>query len=189
MSKPLILGSKSPRRQEILKLAGFDFSILTTDEDEVIDENIPVVDIPIYLAEQKARFIQPEIKTDNYILLTADTIVLLNNEIIGKPKNLEDAKSILRKLSGQMHTVISGVCLTTPNQSFSFSDVSKVLFKELLAEEIEYYVSNYNVLDKAGAYGIQDWIGLIGIEKIEGSFYNIMGLPIHKVYEAFQKLK
>jgi septum formation protein len=188
MKHTIILGSKSPRRQEILKMAGFNFSVLTTDEDEVIAPGIAVEDIPVYLAQQKARFIQPKIDIDNYVLITADTIVVLDNEIIGKPRDLEEAKLFLKKLSGQTHTVISGVCLTTSNQSIFFSDVAKVHFKDLSPNEIDFYIQNCEVLDKAGAYGVQDWIGLIGIKSIEGSFYNIMGLPIQKVYEALHKL-
>ena len=189
MDRKLILGSKSPRRQEILKLAGWDFKVMTTDEDETIDESLQKTDIPAYLAEQKANFILPKIASDNYTLITADTIVLLNNEIIGKPKDLTEAKETLQKLSGNMHQVISGVCIKTPQKTVSFSDVANVFFKKLSEEEIDYYLANYEVLDKAGAYAIQEWIGLIGIEKIEGSYYNIMGLPIQKLYQKLQEIK
>ncbi len=188
MDKQLILGSKSPRRQQILKQAGFEFTVLTSDEDEVIDLSMPCNEVPETLAIQKANFILPKMESENYILLTADTIVLLHDEIIGKPKDIEEARVFLNKLSGEVHEVISGVCLTTHNQQLSFSDTTRVGFKHLTKNEIDFYLKNYDVLDKAGAYAIQEWIGLIGVKYMEGSYYNVMGLPIHKVYESLQNL-
>lgn len=186
--KQLILGSKSPRRQQILKQAGFDFKVITSDEDEVIDPTISPEKVPVYLAIQKALYIEPLITESDYILLTADTIVLVDDEIVGKPEDLESAKYYLQGLSGRTHQVISGVCIKTEKTIVSFSDTANVTFKTLTEQEIDYYLENYVVLDKAGAYAIQEWIGLIGITKIEGSYYNIMGLPIQKVYEKLQNL-
>lgn len=183
MKKQLILGSKSPRRQQILKEAGYEFTILTSDEEEIIDETIPKADVPVALAEQKAGHVLPLIKSLDFVLLTADTIVLLHNEIIGKPRDLEEAKVFLQKLSGEVHEVISGVCITTNSSKVSFSDTTKVGFKPLTNDEIDHYVKHYEVLDKAGAYAIQEWIGMIGVKYMEGSYFNVMGLPIHKVYD------
>ncbi|MEZ5008662.1 MAG: Maf family nucleotide pyrophosphatase [Chitinophagales bacterium] len=188
MKKQLILGSKSPRRQQILKDAGYNFTILTSDEEEIVDGQLAKCDVPEALAIDKAKHILPSIKEDDFILLTADTIVLLHDEIIGKPKDTEEARAHLQKLSGEVHEVVSGVCITTKNTQISFSDITKVGFKHLTEEEIEYYVNNYEVLDKAGAYAVQEWIGMIGVKYLEGSYFNVMGLPIHKVYKELKTL-
>ena len=184
----IVLGSQSPRRKELLKSAGLDFWILDIEYEERIPEHhFPITEIPGYLAEQKA--IHAKGLAGNDLLLTADTLVFLDGKILGKPKNTDEAFEMLSSLSGQMHEVITGVCLKYGSHIEVFSDTSKVYFKPLEAEEIEYYIENYNVLDKAGAYGAQDWIGIVAIEKIEGSYFNVMGLPVHKVYEALKRLE
>jgi len=184
----IVLGSQSPRRKELLKLAGFEFRVLDIEYEETLPKQpYPISDIPIYLAEQKA--VHANGLNENDLLITADTLVFLEGKILGKPKNTDGAFEMLSSLSGKMHEVITGVCLTYNGQREILSDTSKVYFKPLEAKEIEYYIENYNPLDKAGAYGAQDWIGLIAIEKIEGSYFNVMGLPVHKVYEALKALE
>ena len=181
-----ILGSKSPRRQELLNSLGIEFEVRTEDTEEDFPEDLKKEEIPVYLAKSKA---EPFFKQLNEydLLITADTIVWLNGEVLGKPANKEEAVSMLRKLSGKKHEVISGVCLTSNTKNKAFYSISEVQFKELSSAEIDFYVSKFNPLDKAGAYGIQEWIGFIGITHIEGSFYNVMGLPIQKLYEEIQK--
>lgn len=181
-----ILGSKSPRRHQILQAAGYNFEVMVAEEDEVIDASWKVEDVPQQLAEQKARFIQPRIEIESYTLITADTVVIVDDEIIGKPIDLEQAKMFLKKLSGRAHKVISGVCIANRTKKIAFSDETKVGFKELTNYEIDYYLKNYEVLDKAGAYAIQEWIGIIGVEYLHGSYYNVMGLPIHKLYKELE---
>jgi len=184
----IVLGSQSPRRKELLKLAGFDFQILDIDYEEAIPKaGYNISDIPAYLAEQKA--LHAKGLNGNDLLITADTLVFLDGKIMGKPKDADQAFEMLSSLSGKMHEVITGVCLKYEQQIEIFSDTTKVYFKPLEAEEIEYYIENYNPFDKAGAYGAQDWIGLIAIEKIEGSYFNVMGLPVHKVYESLKALE
>jgi septum formation protein len=184
----IVLGSQSPRRKELLKLAGFDFRILDIDYEEAIPKaGYNISDIPAYLAEQKA--LHAKGLNGNDLLITADTLVFLDGKIMGKPKDADQAFEMLSSLSGKMHEVITGVCLKYEQQIEIFSDTTKVYFKPLEAEEIEYYIENYNPFDKAGAYGAQDWIGLIAIEKIEGSYFNVMGLPVHKVYESLKALE
>ncbi len=189
MGAKLILGSKSPRRKFIMEQAGFNFEIMVSEEEEVLEQDLPLTQIPQELAVQKAEHILPQIEYDDFQLVTADTVVILHDEIIGKPKDLEDARRILRQLSGEIHEVVSGVCIRTPTEEISFSDFTQVAFKKLTENEIDYYVNNHEVLDKAGAYAIQDWIGIIGIRQIEGSYYNVMGLPIHRVYAALNSLR
>ena len=184
----IVLGSQSPRRKELLKLAGFDFRVLDIDYEETFPEQIfSISDIPGYLAEQKALHAKGLDEKD--LLVTADTLVFLDGKILGKPKDTNEAFEMLSSLSGKMHEVITGVCLKYDTRTELLSDTSKVYFKELDAEEIDYYIKHYDILDKAGAYGAQDWMGLIGIEKIEGSYFNVMGLPVHRVYEALKALE
>jgi septum formation protein len=184
----IVLGSQSPRRKEILRMAEIDFTTVDIDYDEVIPDHLfSKSDIPVYLAEQKALHAPPLQEKD--LLITADTLVFLGDEVIGKPKDRADAFDILQRLSGKCHEVISGVCLSYDGKKQLISDLSRVYFKAFDMRELEYYIDNYNVLDKAGAYGVQDWIGMIGIEKIEGSYFNIMGFPIQKVYEAFKEIE
>ena len=181
-----ILASKSPRRSQLLKSLGIDFSIKTIEVDETYPAGLEREQIPQFLAEKKAEPFREHL-LENDLIITADTIVWKDGKVLGKPKNREEAIEMLRFLSGDWHQVISGVCLTTFKKSKSFYSTSNVQFKKLTQAEIEYYVSTFKPFDKAGAYGIQEWIGIIGITHIEGSFYNVMGLPIQKLYEEIQR--
>jgi septum formation protein len=181
-----ILASKSPRRNELLKSLGINFKVKTKEVDEVYPDSLTKEEIPVYLAKLKARAFLNEI-WDNDLVITADTIVWLNGKVLGKPKDKPEAIRMLNELSGKQHQVITGVCLSSKEKELSFYSTSDVYFKSLSTDEIEYYISEYKPYDKAGAYGIQEWIGCIGISHIEGSFYNVMGLPIQKLYENIQK--
>lgn len=181
-----ILASKSPRRNQLLKSLGIEFSIKIKEIEEIYPDNLTKEEIPVFLAELKAKPFLAELKA-NDLLITADTIVWFNGKVLGKPKDKLEAIQMLQQLSGNEHQVISGVCLSTVHKKKSFYSVSNVQFKNLTQYEIEYYISEFKPFDKAGAYGIQDWIGSIGITHIEGSFYNVMGLPIQKLYEEIQK--
>ncbi len=184
----LILGSGSPRRQELLKSLGFSFTLKPINADESFPANLTAQQIPLYLAEKKAKAF-PDKLIDNQLLITADTIVWCEGKVLNKPADFEEGKKMLSSLSGKMHEVFTAVCLKSANKQLSFYDTSKVYFKNLTNEEIEYYLNNFSPYDKAGGYGVQDWIGYIGIEKIEGSFYNVMGLPVKQLYEELIKFK
>jgi len=179
----LILASRSPRRQTLLQGLDLLFEIKVKNTKEVYPEDMNYIDVPEFLAKLKAEAFDLEGLKKNDILITADTIVVLDGEIIGKPKNKEEAKLILKQLSGKEHTVITGVCLTSKEHKRSFSSSSQVKFREINEQDIDYYVEEYKPLDKAGAYGIQEWIGYVAIEKITGSFYNVMGLPTQLLFE------
>ncbi|MDX8338838.1 Maf-like protein [Draconibacterium sp. IB214405] len=181
-----ILASKSPRRQELLKSLGIDFQVKTKDVDENYPPEISPNDIPGYLAEKKANAFSNELN-NNDLLITADTIVVLNGNVLEKPADYDHASQMLRALSGKVHEVITGVCLSSTTKSVVFSSSTQVWFKELTDAEIDYYINTFKPYDKAGAYGIQEWVGAIGISHIEGSFYNVMGLPLQKLYEEIQK--
>ena len=176
-----ILASKSPRRHELLHSLGINFSVRTKEVDENYPNSLKREEIAIYLAKLKASAFANEL-AENDLLITADTIVWLNGEVFGKPADRNDAIRILRKLSGIEHQVISGVCLTSIKRQKTFFSVSNVQFKQLSEAEIQFYVDEYKPFDKAGAYGIQEWIGYIGITHIEGSFYNVIGLPVQQLY-------
>lgn len=182
----IILGSKSPRRQELLAGMGFDFEVRTKDTDEDFPDSLAPKEVPAYLAEVKALALVNELKQGE-VLITSDTIVLLENEILGKPTSPEDAKQMLQKLAGKSHEVITGVHLRNLEKSVSFSVSTKVFFKPLTAEIIDFYVENYKPFDKAGAYGIQEWIGFVGIERIEGSYFNVVGLPVAELWDQLNK--
>lgn len=183
----LILGSASPRRQELLKSLGLEFRIEPVKVDETTwPKDLQAEEIPVYLAELKANGYEEELQPDE-LLITSDTIVWCEGKVFNKPLNFAEGKKMLESLSGRMHEVYTAVCLKSANKHSTFFDVSKVYFKKLSNEEIEYYLTNYSPYDKAGSYGVQDWIGYIGIEKIEGSFYNVMGLPVKILYEELQK--
>lgn len=182
-NKKIVLASKSPRRQLLLKELGLDFEIRTKDTEESFDINLKREEIPLYLCEHKANAFANEIN-EGEILITADTIVWIKNTVLNKPENKEEAIRMLKLLSGNMHEVITGVCIRSLDKNLCFNTVTKVFFKSLSEQEIEYYLENYQPYDKAGAYGIQEWIGYIGIEKIEGSYFNVMGFPVKEVYEA-----
>ena len=181
----IILGSASPRRKELLAACGFDFKIETTDKQESYPLNLSENEIAEFLAQQKSNFISNNIK-NNFLLITADTIVVHNNKILHKPKDDKDAYKILTQLSAQKHKVITGVCIKTQAKEVVFSTETEVDFYHLSEEEISFYITNYKPFDKAGSYGIQEWIGNIGIEKINGSYNNVVGLPTAELY---QKLK
>ena len=182
----IILGSNSPRRQELLKSLGFTFLNKPINADESFPINLLAEEIPLFLAEKKADAYAEDL-TEQEILITADTIVWCEGKVFNKPANFVEGKKMLETLSGKMHEVFTGVCLKSGNKQTTFYDVSKVYFKKLKPEEIEYYLTNYSPYDKAGGYGVQDWLGYIGIDKIEGSFYNVMGLPVKELYEELIK--
>ena len=183
----IILASNSPRRQELLAGLDIDFEIKTIPGiEELYPGTLNKEDIPIYIAKQKAQAYQKFLK-ENTLLITADTIVLLDGKVYGKPENKREAKEMLQILSGQTHEVITGVCLTGLKKQQAFSVSSRVKFAELQEEEIDYYVEKYKPFDKAGAYGVQEWIGYIGVEKLEGSFYNVMGLPVRVLYSYLKE--
>ena len=178
----LILSSQSPRRRQLLSDAGIEYELAPRFEcDEVFPEDLPAAEVAEYLSRLKSEAYPLQLEK-NDILLTADTVVVAGGEVLGKPTDRADAIAIIEKLSGREHEVITGVTLRSADAVKSFSSHSKVYFRTLSQEEIEYYVDTYSPMDKAGAYGIQEWIGYVGIEGIEGSFYNVMGLPIQRVY-------
>lgn len=178
----LILASKSPRRQHLLKELGLDFQVEISHIKEDFPPELGMTAIPEYLAELKANEIIRKLD-DNYLVIAADTIVWKDEMVLGKPKNREEAVKLLQNLSASQHQVITGVNIQSSQKKYSFHAVTEVWFDELTDEEIEFYVDQFKPYDKAGGYGIQEWIGYIGIKKIEGSFFNVMGLPIHKVYQ------
>ena len=181
----LVLGSKSPRRKYILEQAGFQFEVLTKDVEEVYPPETPVRQVPQYLAELKAKAIAADVPADA-VVITSDTIVLLDDVIYGKPTDRADAVRILQTLSGNMHEVITGVCLVQGDRSHTFSETTKVYFDVLNDEEIEWYVDNFEVMDKAGAYAVQEGIGLIGVTGMDGDYFNVMGLPMNRLYRELQ---
>jgi len=183
----IILASASPRRHELFKELGVNFSIKVKEIEENYHEDLKEDEITNYLCKLKADAFTNEI-LENDIIITADTIVWLNNKALEKPKNAEDAIKMLQELSGKKHKVFSSFCIKTKKSENIISDVTLVSFKKLSLKEIEFYVENYQPFDKAGAYGIQEWIGLIGVTQIEGSYFNVMGLPVHKLYEELMKL-
>lgn len=180
--KKLILASKSPRRYELLKGMVLDFEVRAKDTPEDFPEDMPVEQVAGFLSEKKAKAFAGKI-SDNEIVLTSDTVVILDGQILGKPSNKEEAEGMLRGLSGKEHQVITGITLYSKSKTVTRQDLAKVTFKVLSEQEIDYYIDNFLPFDKAGAYGIQEWIGYIGVQKMEGSFYSVMGLPVHLVYE------
>ena len=181
----IILGSASPRRKELLSNIGLKFSIQTTDKKEDYPTNLKEHKIAEFLAKQKAKFLSENL-SETDLLITADTIVSFKGELLNKPKNQEQAFNILSKLSGNTHKVITGVCIKLHQKEIAFSAITLVTFNKLTKKEISLYINNFNPLDKAGAYGIQDWIGKIGIKSIEGSYSNVVGLPTAKVYQQLK---
>lgn len=182
----IILASRSPRRQELLKELGLNFEVVVRDWSEKYPGHLKGKEIALYVATVKAAIFRSEIK-ENEIVITADTIVWCNNKILGKPENKDDAMRILGELSGNTHEVITGVCLLSALKQTSFCSITKVTFSELSDEEIEYYIDKYSPYDKAGAYGIQEWIGIAACSHIEGSYFNVMGLPVEQVYHELQE--
>lgn len=182
----IILASKSPRRQELLKGIGLKFSVLTKDVDESFSRNISVFDVAPYLSIKKARSFEETELPENYMIITADTVVIANDMILGKPKDKDDARNMLRLLSGKKHSVVTGVTIRTKEKTKTFSATSKVSFDILDDEDIEYYVNSFKPFDKAGSYGIQEWIGYIAVNSVEGSYFNVMGLPTQKLYQMLK---
>lgn len=183
----IILASGSPRRQEFFKALGLTYEIRLKPIDEDYPAKLRHFEISDYLAQLKALPFKPELKP-NDILITSDTVVWHNDKALGKPKDSNEAFDILKSLSNSTHEVISSVCFTSPSYEKTINAVTKVTFKSLSHEEINYYINNYQPFDKAGSYGIQDWIGLIGVTKIEGSYFNVMGLPTHLVYQTLNEM-
>ena len=182
----IILASNSPRRKELLAGLDVDFSVrVIPDIDESYPAELPTAQIAEYISKKKARAYQQQMATDE-LVITADTVVILGQQVMGKPKDADEACAMLRLLSGQTHQVITGVTLTTTERTVSFSVETDVTFKTLSDDEINYYVEKYRPFDKAGAYGIQEWIGHIGVTGLKGSFYNVMGLPVQRIYEALR---
>ncbi len=182
----IILGSKSPRRQQLLKGLDINFEVLTVDCYEDFPANLVKHEIPVFLSQKKANAIK-KLLANNYLLITCDTIVWVNDTVLNKPENIEDAKRMLRILSNNTHEVFTGVTLTTSHNSHTFYDRTLVSFKKLSEEEIDYYITKYKPFDKAGSYGVQEWIGYIAIDKIEGCFFNVMGLPLNRLYDELKK--
>jgi septum formation protein len=185
LTKPLLLASNSPRRQQLLREAGFDFTVKVKDSNEDFPKSMPAYEVPAFLARKKAEAFREELQ--NQLVLTADTIVVIDDEILNKPADVEEARSMLKKLSGRQHQVITGVCIMTQENTESFIDIANVFFRTLTDSEIDYYIETCKPFDKAGAYGVQDFIGMVGITRMEGSYFTVMGLPVHKVYEALSK--
>lgn len=182
----IILASASPRRQELLKSLGFSYSCQPVNADESIPKGLKGQDIPLYLSKHKSKEFARELLPTE-LLITADTIVWCEDQVLNKPADFEEGFQMLSQLSGKMHEVFTGVTLRTAEKEVSFVDCTRVYFKELSHDEISYYLNNYQPYDKAGAYGVQEWIGYIAIDKIEGSFYNVMGLPVKLLYEHLLK--
>ncbi len=182
-SKKIILASQSPRRKQLLEWAEIPFEIIIQSTDESYPNNLSVEEIAIHIARNKALAVL-QVTQANIPVLAADTIVVLNNEVIGKPVNRADAIDILNKLSGQQHTVITGVVIRHGEKEIAFADATEVEFHQLTLEQIEFYVDKYQPYDKAGAYAIQEWIGVVGIKSVKGDFYNVMGLPVSRVVQA-----
>lgn len=183
----IILASNSPRRQELLKDLDIDFTIRTKEVEEIYPEYLKGPEITDFLSDLKSKPFESELSNTD-ILITSDTIVWSNNKALGKPKNDQQAKEMLRELSNNTHEVITSICITGKKIKRIFHDITSVTFKRLTDDEINYYIKNYKPFDKAGSYGIQEWIGKIGILKIEGSYFNVMGLPIEKLYKELSNL-
>lgn len=182
----ILLASQSPRRKELLSNLGFDFEVVKIDCEEIVPEHIKVGEAAGYLSELKASAFRN--LEENEILLTADTVVAIDNQFLGKPQNEEDATKMLQLLSGKTHQVYTGITIKTLNNTITETDVADVEIDELTTDEIKYYIQNYQPFDKAGSYGIQEWLGMAKIKKIHGSFYTIMGLPTHLVYKILKEI-
>lgn len=186
LSRPLILCSKSPRRAQLLREAGFQFTVEAFDTDEDFSETMPLEEVAPHLAERKAAAAAHLIKTDE-IVLAADSVVIVGGRIFNKPADYDEAFYMIRQLAGRQHTVVTGVSLLAAERQKTFAGVSQVWFSEFTDAEIDYYIRHYAPFDKAGAYGVQDWIGLCKIHRLEGTYANVMGLPVDLVYEALKE--
>jgi septum formation protein len=186
-SKHIILASRSPRRRYLLKQLGLEFTEISGEVDETIPAGMTPDEIARHLSEKKASHFEELIEDSDHVIITADTLVLVDDHIIGKPDGYEEAYRMLRLLSGKKHQVVTGVTICSQQKRLTFTDWSDVYFKELSEEEIHYYLEHYQPYDKAGAYGVQEWIGYIAITRIDGSYFNVMGLPLQKLYEELRK--
>ncbi|MDE5875828.1 MAG: Maf family nucleotide pyrophosphatase [Muribaculaceae bacterium] len=185
----IYLASKSPRRRELMQLLRIPFTVLTIGGiDESFPEDIPLTEVPQYISESKASVYQKRLN-DKELLITADTMVISGDKILGKPRNGEDAVRMLLELSGKTHQVATGVTIVTSTFRKSFTTITDVTFAPITEEEVRYYVNNYQPLDKAGAYGIQEWIGAVAVSGINGSFYNVMGLPVHRLFRELAEIR
>lgn len=185
-NRRIILASKSPRRIELLKGLGLEFTSKTKDVDEDFPEDMDVFRVARFLAEKKASAFQEDLEEKD-LLITADTVVIVKGEILNKPADGKEALSMLQKLSGNVHRVVTGVCMKGLKKTLLFDEQTEVHFKELEEEELLTYIDRFRPFDKAGAYGVQEWIGYVGVYKIIGSFYNVMGLPVHRIYEELKR--
>jgi septum formation protein len=183
----IILASRSPRRQQLLREMGLQFDVVARDFDESWPEELAGCEIAVHIAEKKARSFLGEIN-DNEILITADTIVWCNNKVLGKPADTSEAISILGEISGNTHEVITGVAILSEYGLVVFHESTRVTFEKMSGEEIRFYSENFSPFDKAGAYGIQEWIGIIGCSRIEGSYFNVVGLPVHRLYAELKNI-
>ncbi len=186
--KKIILASQSPRRKQLLEWAEIDFEVMVSEADESFSADLAIEEVPVFIARQKALAIKNKLAHNNQTIVAADTVVVLNNTIIGKPNSKEEAITILSSLSGNTHTVITGVVILHEEKEIAFADTTAVEFYTLTQEQIEFYVEKYKPYDKAGAYAIQEWIGVVGIKQIKGDFYNVMGLPVSKVVQTLHSL-
>ncbi len=184
----LLLASKSPRRRQLLSQLGYPVDYITLDTDEHLSSPLPAGEVAEYLARRKAAAYPAENLKDDEVLVTADTVVVHNGQVLGKPADRNEAVAMLHKLSGDKHTVYTGVCLRSKNKETSFTESTDVFFRTLSDADIDYYVDTYRPYDKAGSYGIQEWIGMIGISRIEGCYYNVMGLPVARLYERLSSM-
>lgn len=187
MDKRIVLASKSPRRYELMKMAGLNFEVITKDVEEIHPAGVAPEDVPLHLAKLKAEALSEHLATHD-VIVGADTVVILNGRIYEKPKDRNDAINMLEQLSGNVHKVVTGVCLLTKNAEVSFTETTRVHFNELNRAEIEYYVDNYKPYDKAGSYACQEWIGAVGIARFDGDYFNVVGLPINRVYKELKQL-
>lgn len=192
MNNKIILASQSPRRKQLLEWAEIDFDILVQPTDETFPPQLPIPEVPVYIAKHKAIAVQNDPRFGRYTtdtaILAADTIVVINNRVIGKPANRSEAIEMLSELSGKRHQVITGVYILSGERENYFADTTEVWFHTLSRKQLEFYVDKYQPFDKAGAYAIQEWIGVVGIKRIEGDFYNVMGLPVSRVVKALGEL-
>ena len=186
MKEPIVLASGSPRRRQLLEWAEVDFEVIVSDVPETYPSGLPVGLVPIHIARNKALAVKKQVSPDR-IVLAADTVVVLDGEIIGKPTDREDAIEILSRLAGHRHEVITGVILSRGQKEIAFAECTEVFFNELTRQQIENYVDKYRPYDKAGAYAIQEWIGVVGTRGIDGDFYNVMGLPVSRVVQELGK--
>lgn len=184
----IILASRSPRRKQLLEWAEIPFDVMVKDTDEMYPASLPMEQVPVYIARNKALAVKEELSHDR-LILAADTVVVLNGKVLGKPANQENAMEILSELSGQIHQVITGVVMLRNDTELAFADVTEVEFHPLSEQQIAFYVDKYKPYDKAGAYGIQEWIGVVGIKAVKGDFYNVMGLPVSRVVNALAEFE